>query len=85
MKGLRVEDSYAKAAVYIGAALAMGLGSVGPALGQGLIGMKACESMGKHPESAGNIRVTMMMALSLVETSAIYCFIISLILLFRFG
>lgn len=80
-----MDDSCVKAAVYIGAAIVMGLGSVGPALGQGLIGMKACESMGKHPESSGNIRMTMLMALSLVETSAIYCFIIALILLFRFG
>lgn len=80
-----MDDACVKAAVYIGAALAMGLGSFGPALGQGLIGMKACESMGKHPESAGNIRMTMMMALSLVETSAIYCFIVSLILMFKFG
>ncbi|MCC7415367.1 MAG: ATP synthase F0 subunit C [Epsilonproteobacteria bacterium] len=80
-----MEDSYAKAAVYIGAALAMGLGSVGPALGQGLIGMKACESIGKHPESASNIKTTMIMALSLVETSAIYCFIVSLILMVKFG
>lgn len=80
-----MEDSYAQAAVYIGAALAMGMGSIGPALGQGLIGMKACESMGKHPESASNIKATMIMALSLVETSAIYCFIVSLILLAKFG
>lgn len=80
-----MEDSYAKAAVYIGAALAMGMGSVGPAIGQGLVGMKACESIGKHPESAGNIRYIMIMALSLIETSAIYCFIVALILMVKFG
>ena len=34
---------YVKAAAFFGAALAMGIGSIGPALGQGLIGMKACE------------------------------------------
>lgn len=80
-----MEDSYAKAAVYIGAALAMGIGSIGPALGQGLIGMKACENIGKYPEGANKIRTTMFLALSIIETSAIYCFIISLILLFRYG
>ncbi len=71
----------AKAASYIGAAIAMGVGAIGPALGQGLVGMKACETIGKYPESAGNVRTTMMIAMGLVETSAIYCFIIALLIL----
>jgi F-type H+-transporting ATPase subunit c len=73
---------YAKAAAFIGAAIAMGLGSIGPALGQGLIGMKACEGMAKEkdPEVASKIRTTMMIAMGLVETSAIYCFLIALFL-----
>ena len=68
---------YVKAAAFIGSAIAMGIGSIGPALGQGLIGMKACESMGKYPESAGKIRTTMMIAMGLVETAAIYCLMIA--------
>jgi F-type H+-transporting ATPase subunit c len=68
---------YAKAAAFLGAALAMGIGTVGPALGQGLIGMKACESIGKYPESSGKIRTTMMIAMGLVETSAIYALMIA--------
>jgi F-type H+-transporting ATPase subunit c len=68
---------YAKAAAFIGAAITMGFGSLGPALGQGLIGMKACENIGKYPESAGKIRTAMALALAVVESSAIYCFIIS--------
>lgn len=68
---------YAKAAAFIGAAIAMGLGSLGPALGQGLIGMKACENIGKYPESAGQVRTTMMIAMGLVETSAIYALLIA--------
>ena len=68
---------YAKAAGYIGAAIAMGLGSLGPALSQGLIAMKACENIGKYPESAGKIRTAMIMGLSVVESSAIYCLLIA--------
>jgi F-type H+-transporting ATPase subunit c len=68
---------YVKAAAFLGAALAMGIGSIGPALGQGLIGMKACESMGKYPESSGKIRTTMMIAMGLVETAAIYALLIA--------
>ena len=68
---------YAKAAAYIGAAITMGFGSLGPALGQGLIGMKACENLGKYPETADKLRTTMFLALGVVESSAIYCFLIS--------
>jgi F-type H+-transporting ATPase subunit c len=79
VKGTAVEEGifYAKAAAFMGAAIAMGVGALGPALGQGLIGMKACENIGKYPESAGKIRTTMMIAMGLVETSAIYCLMIA--------
>ena len=44
------EINYVKMAAYFGAAFAMGIGTIGPALGQGLIASKAVESMGKYPE-----------------------------------
>lgn len=67
----------AKAAGFIGAAIAMGIGSIAPAYGQGLIGSKACENIGKYPESAGSIRTTMIIALGIVESSALYALIIA--------
>lgn len=73
---------FAKAAAFLGAAIAMGVGSIGPALGQGMIGMKACENIGKYPESGSNIRTTMMIAMGLVETSAIYALLIAGMLVF---
>ncbi len=73
---------YVKAAAFLGAAIAMGVGSLGPALGQGLIGMKACESIGKYPESSGKIRTAMMMAMGLVETAAIYSLLIAAALIY---
>ena len=73
---------YAKAAAFIAAAIVMSIGSLGPALGQGLIGMKACENIGKYPENANNIRNAMIIALALVETCALYCLLIALALLF---
>lgn len=72
----------AKAAASLGAAFVMAVGSIGPALGQGMIGKQACESMGKYPESANKVRLTMMVAMGFVESSAVYCFIIGLLLLF---
>lgn len=73
---------YAKAAGFLAAAFVMGVGSIGPALGQGFIGMKACENIGKYPESAGKIRTTMMMAMGVVESSAIYALLIAGALLY---
>lgn len=72
---------YAKAAAFIGAAIAMGLGSIGPALGQGWVGAKSCESIGKNPESGDKVRMTMMIAMAIIESSAIYAFLISLLLI----
>lgn len=74
---------YAQAAAYIGAAIVMGIGSFGPAFGQGLIGAKACENIGKYPESASTIRTTMSIAMAIVESSALYCLLIAVFLVFR--
>ena len=68
---------YAKAAAFLGASIAIGIGAIGPALGQGFVGMKACENIGKYPESASKIRTTMMIAMGLVETAAIYAALIA--------
>ncbi len=70
----------AKIAAYVAAGICMGLGALGPALGLGFIGGKACESVGKRPESAGAIMKVMMMPLFFAEAVAIYCLLISLIL-----
>jgi F-type H+-transporting ATPase subunit c len=69
--------NYAKAAAYIGAAIAISLGTLGPALGQGMVGSKACESIGKNPESAGPVRAAMLFSLVMIEASAIYALLIA--------
>lgn len=75
---------YAQAAALLGAAIAMGAGSIGPALGQGMIGSKACESIGKNPENYSKIRMTMIIGMGIVESAAVYCFIVSLLLIWKF-
>jgi F-type H+-transporting ATPase subunit c len=73
--------SSAKAAAYIGAAFVMGIGTIGPALAQGIVGAKACETLGKYPESADKVRLSLFVILGLIESSAIYAFLIALMLL----
>ena len=77
--------NWVKVAACIGAGLCMGIGSIGPSLGQGFIGGKACESIGKRPESAGLITRTMIVALAFAESSAIYALLIALVLVFVVG
>lgn len=66
----------------IGAALAIGLGAIGPGIGIGLIGSKAMEAMGRNPEASGNIRTNMILAIVFAESVAIYALVIALLLKF---
>jgi len=63
--------------VMLAKAIAIGLGSVGPALGIGLIGAKAMESIGRNPEAAGKILVPMLLACAFAEAVAIYALVIA--------
>ena len=68
--------------VKFAAALAMGLGSIGPALGIGMGVAKAMEAIGRNPEAAGTIQGVMIVGIGLAEAVAIYAFVIALAILF---
>lgn len=70
------------AAKAIGAALAIGLGAIGPGLGIGIAVSKAMEALGRNPEAAGDIRTTMIIGAGLAEAIAIYAFVIAIIIAF---
>ncbi len=72
-----------QAAAMLGAAFTMGIATIGPALGQGMIGTKGVENIGKFPESAGRLQTAMFLAMALVESSAVFAFLISILLIFR--
>ena len=77
MKGQPMDVFYAKAAACLGAALAVGLGVLGPSLGQGMIGSRACENIGKYPESANKIQTVMLVSMGIVETCSLWVLIIA--------
>ena len=58
-------------------ALAIGIGSIMPALGIGLIGSKAMEAIGRNPEAAGKLFVPMLLGMAFAEAIAIYALIIA--------
>ena len=63
-------------------ALAIGLGSIAPALGIGMIGAKAMEAIGRNPEAAGKIQTNMILGVAFAEAIAIYALVVALILKF---
>ena len=79
--GLTGEDGVS-AAKAIGAALAIGLGGIGPGIGIGMAVRGAMEALGRNPEAAGDIRTTMIIGAALAEAVAIYAFVIAIIILF---
>jgi F-type H+-transporting ATPase subunit c len=66
----------------LAAAIAIALGSLGPALGLGMIGSKAMEALGRNPEARGDIFVPLILSLAFTEAVAIYAFVVALIIKF---
>ncbi len=71
-----------KAASYLGAGIAMGLGAIGPGIGEGMAAAKACEAIGKNPEEAGLLTRTMLVGQAVTESTGIYALVVALLLLF---
>jgi len=66
----------------LAAALAIGIGAIGPGLGIGLIGKGAMEAMGRNPEAAPKIQTAMILAIAFAEAVAIYALVVSLLIIF---
>ena len=73
---------FLKAMCAIGAGLCMGIGAIGPAIGEGNAVGKALEGMARQPEAAGNLRTNMILGCAITETTGIYSLLISFLLLF---
>ena len=79
-----MEATIIKAACAIGAGLCMGLGAIGPAIGEGNAVGKALEGMARQPEATGTLRTNMILGCAITESTGIYSLVISLLLLFVF-
>ncbi len=71
-----------EAAKNIAAAIAIGVGVIGPGVGIGLIGGKAVEAIGRNPEAAGKVQAPMILTVAFAEALAIYALVIALIIKF---
>jgi F-type H+-transporting ATPase subunit c len=66
----------------IAAGIGMGLGSFGTGIGQGLAIKSAVEGVARNPGASGKILTTMMIGLAMIESLAIYVFVVAMIILF---
>ena len=64
------------------AGITIAIGSVGPALGEGRALSQALQSIAQQPDEASTITRTLFVGLAMVESTAIYCFVVSMILIF---
>ncbi len=65
----------------LGAGIAM-IAGIGPGIGEGNAVSKACEAIGRQPESKGAVTSTMIMGCAIAETTGIYALVIAILLIF---
>ena len=71
-----------EAAKYIAAGLCMGIGAIGPAIGEGLAASHALDGMARQPEMENALMRTMILGQAITETTGIYSLLIAIVLLF---
>ncbi|HLD01438.1 MAG TPA: ATP synthase F0 subunit C [Patescibacteria group bacterium] len=66
----------------LAAAIAIGLGALGPGIGIGILAGKALEAIGRNPEASNKIQTNMILGIAFAEAIAIYALVIALIIKF---
>ena len=78
-------EYFLKAMCAIGAGLCMGIGAIGPAMGEGNAVGKALEGMARQPETSDTLRTNMILGCAITETTGIYALLIAFLILFATG
>ena len=66
----------------IGAGLTIGIGTIGPGIGIGLIAARAVEAIGRNPEAQGRIQQMMILGIAFTEALAIFALLFAFIIRF---
>ena len=64
------------------AGLTIAIGSIGPALGEARTAAQALQAIAQQPDESNTITRTLFVSLAMIESTAIYCFVVAMILLF---
>ena len=77
-------EELARGLIALGAGLCMGIGAIGPGVGEGTAVGKALEGMARQPEMADTLRTNMIVGCAITETTGIYSLVIALLLMFLY-
>jgi len=69
-------------ATVITAGLTIAIGAIGPALGEGRAVAQALSAIAQQPDQSKTITRTLFVGLAMIESTAIYCFVVAMILIF---
>jgi F-type H+-transporting ATPase subunit c len=64
------------------AGITTGFGTMGPALAEGKAVSTALSSLAQQPDASATITRTLFVGLAMIESCAIYCFVVTMILIF---
>jgi F-type H+-transporting ATPase subunit c len=78
-------DTYATTiavASIVTSGITIGIGVIGPAIGEGRAVSTALSSLAQQPDASATITRTLFVGLAMIESLSIYCFVVSMILIF---
>jgi len=64
------------------AGITVSIGAIGPALGEGRAASTALSAIAQQPDAASTLSRTLFVSLAMIESTAIYCFVVAMILIF---
>jgi ATP synthase F0 subunit c len=76
---------WVSAASFLGAAMSVGFGAIGAALGEGFAAGNAGEAIGRNPDKSGDILKNMLIGQAVAESAGIFALVISMLLVFIHG
>ena len=81
---MELASAIAIAGKAIGAGICMGIGAIGPGVGEGTAVAHALDGMARQPEATGTLRTNMILGCAITESTGIYSLVVALVLLFIF-
>jgi len=75
-----MSDAIVRGAALLGAGICMGLGAIGPGIGEGFAAGKACEAVSRRPEEYSTLFRTMLVGQAVTESTGIYALVIAFLL-----
>jgi F-type H+-transporting ATPase subunit c len=66
----------------LSAGLCMGIGAIGPAIGEAMAAAAALRSIAQQPDESATITRTLFVSMAMIESTGIYAFVIAIILIF---